>query len=388
MKRLPLLAALKTAAPALGDDDPLPALAHFCFADDSFYAYNDIVAVIVGLKTGLDLGLHGQTLLGVLGASRSEDIEFKPAKGVPGIMVTGSNVRMPTLSKRDFVFNLPAEDPLLSLTLSEDMRAALQTCLMSVTDDSMRPEYNGVTVRIGKTGTVLFSSDNITATRVSPPAAKVPARKEAALVLPRMACDLILKLFQDGAKPKMSIGEKVALVEFGGEPNVMLMTKLLGQPSMKLAQVFEEHAGAQVSWCGLPAGFAEAIEKARVLNSRDAVKECALIAHKGKLIVETAATLGTLHEELPITNAKLNVSVNVNPDFVARMLPFVGAFFINDNSSLVLGGGPDMSVGHIIAAIPKAAPAGEPHPRPQPAAAPKSVGAKTNTDFEDDDIPF
>ena len=94
MKRLPLLAALKLAAPALGDDEPLPAHAHFCFEDDSFYAYNDIVAVIVGMKTGLNFGLHGQTLLGVLSTSRSEDVEFKQAKGAEGVVVDGKRFTM------------------------------------------------------------------------------------------------------------------------------------------------------------------------------------------------------------------------------------------------------------------------------------------------------
>lgn len=386
MKRLPLLEALRLAAPALGDDDPLPALAHFCFDDDSFYAYNDIVAVIVSMKTGLSLGLHGQTLLGVLGASRSEDIEFKQIRGEHGVSIKGSNVKLPTIPKKDFVFNIPAEEPVLSITLTDDIKAAIQICLLSVAEDSMRPEYNGVTLRIGKTGTMLYSTDNVTATRVAPPSAKVPARKETAVVLPKAAADLILKLFGDGMKPKMTIGEKIALVDFGGEPNVLLMTKLLGQPSMKLADVFDAHAG-QGKWCARPEGLVDEIEKSRVLSARDALKECVLIAKDGKLIVKTDATLGSQHAELEIADKKMIVSVGVNPELVARILPHVGSFHINDNASLVFGGGVGMSTTHIISAIPKAQQAPEAPPATsRPAAAAKPPAHKFD-DLEDD-IPF
>lgn len=349
MNRQALLSALKTAAPALGDEgSALPALSHFCFEDDTLLAYNDVVAVIVGFKTGLTLGLHGSTLLGLLGSTRAEDIDLK-VKGSVATIVGAGRTELPVLDKADFVFTLPEHEPILSVPLSQEIRDAIEVCLISVAEDSLRPEYNGVTLRIGKSGTVLFSTDNNTATRYEPTAAKVPARKDAALVLPKVAADMILKLFQKDGKPKLTVSDKIAIVEFGGDPEVTLVTKLLGTPSMKLDEIFKQHVGSDV--CDLPEGLGQEIEKAIVLTSRESLKEVTLFAGKGELSVTVQATLGKMRSTLLLKDKKLAGSVTVSPEFVKRVLPYCTGFSINDERSLVLH---SPGLAHIISAVPSA----------------------------------
>lgn len=352
MNRAALLAALKTAAPALGDDgSALPALAHFCFEDDSLLAYNDVVAVIVAYKTGLTLGLHGSTLLGVLGAARAEDVEIK-VKGSTATLVGGGRVELPVIDKADFVFTLPEAEPILAAPLSEEIRQAIEVCLISVAEDSMRPEYNGVTFRILKTGALLFSTDNNTATRVELKA-KIVGRKEAALVLPKVAADLVLKLFPKDGKPTITICEKIAIVQFGGNPDVTLVTKLLGTPSMKLDEVFKLHA-TEGDGCPLPDGLSAEIEKAIVLTSRDSLKEVTLFAGKGELSITVSASLGKMRTTLPLEDKKIVGSVTVSPEYLKRILPFVSRFSINDERSLVLHDGAGGVLSHIVSAVPKA----------------------------------
>lgn len=371
MNRTQLLAALKLAAPALGKDTAAqPALSHFCFEGDSFYAYNDITAVVVGLKTGLTLGIHGETLLGVLETSRSEQVEVA-IKGRTATLSGAGRVDLPTLERSDFLFSLPDEEPILSAPLGGDIRRALEICLISVADDSLRPEFNGVTLRIGKGGTILFSTDNNTATRMEPRDAKVLARKEAAVVLPRSAADLILKLFPKEGKPVMHVGERIAVVEFGGELGVMLVTKLLGHASNTLDSIFAQHCnGATIS--PLPEGLPIEIEKARVLTSRNALKECLLSASGKKLVISVDAALGKMRTELPLASP-MKGEVVVNPDFVARILPHVTGLDINDNRSVVFFG---EGLAHIVSAAPRAA------------AAPEVSQAPSRQTTVDDDIPF
>ncbi len=380
MKRTDLLDALKLAAPALGDDGAaLPALSHFCFEDEQFYAFNDVVAVIVGYPTGLQFGLHGATLLGVLVASRADDIEFK-VKGAVVTITGAGRIELPVLNAEDFVFALPDEEPIMSAVLGTDIRNAIEMCLISVAEDSLRPEFNGVTLRIGKGGTVLFSTDNSTLTRAEPKGAKVPPRKESALVLPKVAADLILKLLPADGAVKMHIGEKLAIVEFGGKPEVTLITKLLGTPSTKLDDVFKKHAGGEA--CALPEGLAAEIAKARVLTSHDSLKECTLVAEKGTLTVSVDATLGKMKSVLKLADKKLEGQVCVNPDFVARVLPYVSMMQLNTDRSLVLSA---EGLNHIIAAVPKQASVAESVPT-RKAAANMQTGEVTNVD--EDDIPF
>lgn len=382
MKRTDLLAALKLAAPALGDDGAAqPALSHFCFEDDQFYAFNDLVAVVVGYPTGLKLGLHGATLIGVLGASRAEDIEFK-VKGSTVAITGAGRVELPALSAEDFVFALPDEEPIMSVTLGPDIRAAIELCLISVADDSLRPEFNGVTLKIGKGGTVLFSTDNQTLTRAEPKGTKVPSRKEAALVLPKMAAELLLKLLAVDGQAKAHIGEKLAIIEIAGTPEVTLITKLLGTPSNKLDDVFKQHVGADVgASCALPEGLDAEITKARVLTSRDALKECTLVAEKGTLTVSVNATLGKMRSVLKLADKKLDGRVCVNPDFVARVLLHVSHMQINSDRSLVLSA---EGLSHIISGIAQRHPQEAPK---EPAAKAAPMRGKA-VEFDPDDIPF
>lgn len=377
MKLAPLLAALRLAAPALGKDDKvmLPALSHFCFDDDNFLAFNDQVAVIVGLKTGLTLGLHGETLLGVLGAQRGEDVEIK-VKGRTATLSGSGKVELPILEKNEFVFQLPAEEPVLSIPLGPDVRRALELCLISAGEDSLQPHFNGVTIRIGKQGTVLFSTDNVTASRVRPPSAKLPSRKEAGVVLPKEAAELVLKLSPAEGKPTMHIGERVVVVDFGGEPDVTLVAKLLGAPSSRLDDVFRDHAEKAAGF-PVPAGLDAEIEKAKVLTSRDPLKECTLSVAKGTLVVEAQGALGRMSTALKIESKTAEGEVTVPPENVARMLPHTKLLHINAGRSLVLQ---SEGFDHIVAAVPKAAPA-TPVELPPPPPRPKRG-------IEDDDIPY
>ena len=335
--------------------------------------------MIVGHPTGLQLGLHGTTLLGVLSASRAEDIEFK-VKGAVATITGAGRIELPVLNAEDFIFTIPDEEPIMSATLGTDIRNAIELCLISVAEDSLRPEFNGVTLRIGKGGTVLFSTDNSTLTRAEPKGVKVPSRKEAALVLPKVAADLILKLLPADGTAKLHIGEKLAIVEFGGNPEVTLITKLLGTPSTKLDDVFKQHAGGES--CALPEGLDAEIAKARVLTSRDSLKECTLVAEKGTLTVSVDATLGKMKSVLKLADKKLDGQVCVNPDFVARVLPFVSMMQLNTDRSLVLSA---EGLSHIIAAVPRSAPE---TPRVE-APAQRAVPARGKaSDVHDEDVPF
>lgn len=390
MNRASLLAALRIAAPALGDDTgAMPALSHFCFEDDTFYAWNDLVAVIVSYKTGLNVGLHGATLLGVLGATRAETVELKPSKdGETYQLVGGGNVKLPALPPDQFMFNLPDDPPNSTVSLTQDIKQALEVCLISVSDDSLKPEYSGVTLLIDKTETVFYSTDNVSATRVRPPAAKVPGRVKAAMVLPKPAADLLLKLFPSEGSPKMWVGEKVAIVEFGGDPEVTMVTKLLGAPSTKLADVFDKHVPK--TFAKIPEGFGAEIEKAKVLCARDSLKELHINVSKEQVNLGVLhATLGKMHSHLKVEGIP-DGEIVVNPELVARILPFVSMFAVNSEASLVFAGGAKDATVHIVSAVPRAVPATqEPDRSPPPTVVRGGRGQPTERiAVDDDDIPF
>lgn len=66
METKSLLSALQLCKGAIEAAAVYPIFGHFCFFDDVVYAYNDIVAVMVPLESGLTTALRADVLLGVL----------------------------------------------------------------------------------------------------------------------------------------------------------------------------------------------------------------------------------------------------------------------------------------------------------------------------------
>ena len=342
MKTASLIKALNLAKPSLGSPDAVPVLSHFCFDNDVVYAYNDITAILVDEQTGLSCALLGDTLIGLLEASGDEDTEIRvDAKAAcANIKFSSGTAKVPILEPSEFVFQFPDGETSFDLTLTTEVIKAIETCLISVSADSLKPEFAGVTLNVNKTGAVLYSSDNITASRYV--LEKKIGRKTVSVVIPTAACQHLIKLFSvcgsEGAK--LLVGDGFAIATFAG---ATLVTKLLTANAESFAKIFSEHTDSTKLF-DLPEGLGMEIAKARVVLGRDQVKECFIEFAKGKVSITATGTLGKVDASLPAKGSGSGM-VNVSPESVARALSLTKQIAVNDARSLILYGGP---LTHII----------------------------------------
>lgn len=380
MKTAQLLSALKIAQPALGAaENVLPVLAHFCFMGDAVYAYDDMTAIVVVLPNGLTCALHGDTLIGLLEASTGvEDVEIKMTEAGAQLNVGTGLVKVPTLSETDFVFTLPQEDATFALPLTDEAIRALEVCLMSVSDDALKPEFNGVTVAMQDGSLVFYSSDNATATRYTPERKVVTRVRNFAAVIPPASCSKLLKLRASLGRDesvKLVIGERSAIGEFAGTPPVTLFSKVLPAKPELFAKMLEAHEKT-AKFFPVPVGLLQEVKKAAVLLSRESVKQLVLRFSKGKIALQALGSLGRMQTSVAAECAD-DAAVCVIPEFLLRILPHAQRMAVHNERSLVFSGSNLLHIvgnrtGWTLAEATATAP-------------PPGSGAAA---IEDDDIPF
>lgn len=345
MKTESLLKALALAKPSLGSNDSVvPILSHFCFSEDTLYSFNDVSAIIVEEKTGLSCALHGDTLLGLLSVSGTDDIAIKAnADGVVQLKGTSGWVKVPSLPLSESNFALPEEEPHLSIPITKGLLEALARTSISVATDSIKPEYAGVTIEVSKAGVVLYSTDNKTASRCVLLPGKLAVRKSASAVIPAQSCDQLSKLATacglGGAK--LALGSTTAIGTFEG---ATLVTRVLPAKLETFVKVFDHHE-KDASTFLIPEGFAQEIAKANVILARETIRTCTLDFSKGKMKLSASGAQGTMESSIS-SAGKTEGSVKIDPTLIARILPFVQKVAVNDKHSLVLS---SEGLTHIIA---------------------------------------
>lgn len=332
MKTERLLKALNMCKPSLGSNDSvLPVLTHFCFDDDIVYSYNDVTAIIVPENTGLRCALHGDTLVGLLEACGDEEIQFKSSTdgSMSNLKFGSGGVTIPTLSPDTFLFKYPESEFPFKMKLSPDIASGFGVCMLSVSDDSIKPEYSGVTLKVDPDGIVFFSTDNSTASRYKS-GSKLIGRKTISVVFPQQACQHLLKLlsvcgYEDAS---IEIGEQCAIASFQG---AILVTKVFAANPESFEKVFEQHADNS-DFVSLPDGIGREMQKAQIILARDNVKECKLEFDGNSVTVSATGIMGSLKSKL---KSKGVGNVIVKPDLLLRVLPYAEAMAVNDDKSLV-----------------------------------------------------
>lgn len=226
MKTSILLNALQKAKLSLATDSLVPILSHFCFTSTQVYTFNDKTAVITDLQSGLDCGVKGAELLGVLGASAKEEISVSMAGGAEEgeVLVVQSGrmtARLPVLSKEDFVFTLPDITKSTSVDVDDDLLLGLQKCLTFMENDPLEPKTEGVTFKATAEGTFLYCTDNTTLTRIG----VNTSCKPITVILPRSTVEnmVVLGKLCSPVKVKAQIAGDVLTVTYqeGQEKTVL-----------------------------------------------------------------------------------------------------------------------------------------------------------------------
>src|SRR5215831_7797422 len=152
MKRAELVKTLELLKPALADQNLVPVYQCYMFTGSTVMATNDQIAIIANCKTEQPFAVKGDILLGLLSASRAEEITFTLEEQDAVVKAAKSVWRLPYLpyhEKGDFLFEEPEVKFEATLPIDAELLSGLQACLLTSSKDNTQPALMGITVHKG-----------------------------------------------------------------------------------------------------------------------------------------------------------------------------------------------------------------------------------------------
>jgi len=312
---------LNLLSPAMHSQNFVPVLTHFCFTKDLVYAYDDRTAIVCAHGSDFECAIPGRALLDLLdGASDGFTLEQKGAEAV--LTDKGSIMRLPTLSKSDFVFEVPKDKPIASYALTEALVRALETAAANANREAIRPNLMGVTLVADTRRLLMYGTDNVTLTRVTAPAKR---GGDVSAILARESCDLIVKTWNDlreaNVRATFSIGKHTALVEYEAEeyPPIALYAKLIQAEPQDFERTLVDHSkGAE--YVDVNDELRKAVRRANVVNGDEIEKRCTLEPQDNFIDVSAKGPLGELKARVRCKGVGAGDPYPVNPELLARAL--------------------------------------------------------------------
>lgn len=348
INKLELEAVLNKASPFLMPRSFLPILTHFCFSENSVVAFNDLQAIEINYKSGLECALPGALLSKMLGSLQSNALELTQRQSEVIIQSGKSKVKLPSLPKDDFIFEMPPKDGCDKIKLPLDVIGGLSNCLISTSHDLANPEKSGVRLIIQNKRLEFYSTDTVSISRYVYESNNVPDCN-VDLIIPEAFCEQLVKL----TRSKPTDVEEVAFVEMyvsdepensymivEVDPNVSIFTRLIEvEKKLGFRDLFKMYEDKISSWHIIPKDLLNIIDRACILTSAE---EKFITAFEGKgktLFIDTFTKSGvsddTLEFEVELSEGKFRI----NPETVKRIVNVMSQIsFCFDDSVIALQG--------------------------------------------------
>lgn len=327
-------------------------LTHLCFLPSHVFAFNDKTAVVVEEETGLHCAVPGKVLLDMLeGCGAEISVEQKDAEVV--IKDKGSTIRLPILQPDAFVFDpeqFGKATPMCPLTA--ELISALELAASTSNTESIRANLTGVTFdNDGDAGQLLlYSTDNVTLTKVQVPAA-LKSKRRVQGILPKDACDLIAKTYRDlgeeAAEAHLLLGDGFVVAQLSDA--VRVVAKLVvGEPADFEKMISENSKGAEFTEC--PESLFSAAKRASILTATDPERALEIITQAGFISVRAKGRLGELDTKIKAKGITDGDPYMIDPDMLVRAQPWAAEIGLGARALVLRGAlGEDGSVEYMIA---------------------------------------
>lgn len=320
MNRQHLVDTLEMMKPALAPNDTIPIFQCFCFHAGEITAFNDTIGIVGTIDFNDSCGIHGPTLLGLLGASRSEEIEIlvgdkdltlKAGKGIS---------TLPFSPTENFIFEKPILKDCENLTLTQSFMEALGLCLETVSADETQPKLHGITLVKNK----MFSCNGDTITQV---VVKAPIKGQ--VLLSTEFCESLVRLWGKLTltKGELFIGDEWAHAEFE-EWQIYGKIKEITDP-INFDALVKKTIKSKVEPQPIPENLSEALSRARVLADPESQRTEILVS-KGKMTLFTSTHMGDV-EDFIAFKGHPDVRANVNASHLQRAVKHCDQMAIHEN---------------------------------------------------------
>jgi DNA polymerase III sliding clamp (beta) subunit (PCNA family) len=245
MERAALLEQLEIVEPALSDSDLIPVLTNFWFDGERVMAYNDQIAISVPCKTEFHGAVPGKILLDMLRASQAKTIEVVAEDDSLNIRAGSARIKLGLLPPSQFLFDMPAppkSDEGIPLA-TQDLKPALECCMMSVSNDTSVPDYLGITIMPRDKDLLFYATNGHTISRAKLNSSRNPFTFPRAILSGKFVAQL-LRLVGRGARGNLVIASDHSIAQVG---SVTLFGRLIeSSKPLPLEDTYSHHVPANV----------------------------------------------------------------------------------------------------------------------------------------------
>jgi DNA polymerase III sliding clamp (beta) subunit (PCNA family) len=313
---------LEQAKHFLMQQDFIAVLQHFHFKNETVVSYNDAQACQLKLNTGLNCTIPGQLLLKLLNTIKTEEVEIKelPQQNTVEVISGRNKSKLPRSPSENYVFELPKFEG-DTLTIQPEVLEGLKKCLMNVSANPTRQEFNGVTWRISSDSLNLFSSDGRTISRFTyKDTYKVPAIKDLTVILPAFFCEKLIILANTllgKAAFEMICKDSWALVDLTG--NYIFTRNIEKDPPNyeNFLKMFSDIKDEEL-W-DIPSELEAALERAALfLDQTHSITTAQFEINGTELSVSTTSALGHCFDQYTMPMDLGKISFQVDPNLMLR----------------------------------------------------------------------
>ncbi len=331
MNRSELLTKLKLLSPALSSKDLIPVLSHFCFLDGQVYAYDDLVAIVTPIEDCPIRGaVHGSALLDFLGASKASELEITMDKESVLIKAGRSKFSQPVIPASQFQFQIPSREASTTIEPDGKLMGWLAKAVPVMGLDPVHPWRMGLTIYDDGEQTLLYCSDNRTATRV-----KLSTRIEGVkMLIPPKFCQLLIDLHKNAPVSKISVGSSWLSATFAG--GTKLYSRVGAKPKLTDYEKIFESVADKAGSTDIPSSLSAALLRAHTIVKYAKKKFSSLSVKDGVMLLSTKSEHGSIKDRIALKTHP-DIQVNVSPDLVQRGLSFADKLRIVDQCLVLTG---------------------------------------------------
>lgn len=332
MNRAYLTKTLELIKPALATTNMVPVFQCFMFAEGTVSAYDDTTAIVGPSEFEGPCGVHGNTLLGLLSNSSADEADLE-LSGDTLVVTLGKSVsKLPATQEGDFIFEVPDGKWAFKMPFTESVCEALKLCLETVSGDTTQLALQGVTIESDK----MYSCNSDVLTRVQLKAGIGKNR----IMMPEPFCASLVRLWSslEMTKGTLHFNGDWCYADLGDWAVYGRILEI--KDPIDFDGLIKKTVKAKVPMQPVPAEFAEALGRARVLADAESQKTSISIA-KGKLKMATETHMGHVTDEMPFKGHP-DITASVHASYLAKSIQVCDHMAIHENCTVMEKGGADV----------------------------------------------
>lgn len=312
MNRAELVRTLELIKPALASNNMVPIFQCFTFLNNgTVSAYDDEIAVVGPCELEENIGVHGNTILGLLSNSGAEEVDFSLAADTLTIKCGKTVSKLPYQPFENFIFKEPSQKWDYKIPFTESLFDAFKMCLETVSKDVTQTALLGITIERDK----MYSCDSDAVTRV-----QLKHGGKGRVLMSTPFCEAVVRLWSSLAVTtgKLQFSDDWVYAEFG-EWSVYGRILEITSP-IDFEALIKKSIKGKAATQALPDGFSEALSRARVLSDPESQKTVMTVS-KGRLQILTETHMGEVKDDLPLKGHP-DVKAHVNASHLQRAIQY------------------------------------------------------------------